>query len=99
MHSPDDSILIVEDDPSLRLLCRVNLELEGYRVREAASIDEARRELAAARPLMVFLDVHLGRHSSEEVLDDLRAAGISVVSVTGKADVGEYLDRVAEVLA
>ena len=53
MQSPDDSILIVEDDPSLRLLCRVNLELEGYRVREAANVDEARRELAAARPLML----------------------------------------------
>jgi DNA-binding NtrC family response regulator len=99
MQSPDDSILIVEDDPSLRLLCRVNLELEGYRVREAASVDEARRELAAARPLMVFLDVHLGRHSSDEVLDELKAAGIPVVLVTGTADVADYRDRATEVLS
>ena len=32
------TILIVDDDASLRLLCRVNLELEGYNVLEAPSV-------------------------------------------------------------
>ena len=27
-------MLVVDDDPALRLLCRVNLELEGFRVLE-----------------------------------------------------------------
>jgi DNA-binding NtrC family response regulator len=98
MQGRTDSILVVEDDPSLRLLCRVNLELEGYTVREAATIDEAREELAASRPLMVFLDVHLGRESSDEVLDELRDARIPVCLVTGTADVAEYRDRATEVL-
>ena len=50
-------VLIVEDDPSLRLLCRVNLELEHYSVLEAETLgagDRARRQRAdrrrAARP-------------------------------------------------
>ena len=43
-----DHVLVVDDDPSLRLLCRVNLELEGYRVPEAATLDEARAALAAS---------------------------------------------------
>src|SRR5439155_3460705 len=29
------SVLVVDDEPSIRLLCKVNLELEGYRVLEA----------------------------------------------------------------
>ena len=35
------TILIVDDDASLRLLCRVNLELEGYHVLEAPSVAAA----------------------------------------------------------
>ena len=39
------TVLVVEDDASLRMLCRVNLELEGYRVLEA----ETHRRAARAR--------------------------------------------------
>ena len=92
-------ILVVEDDPSLRLLCRINLELEGFEVREAASLTEARRALAEKRPLVVFLDVHLGREQSDELLDELRADEIPVVLVTGSADVADYRGRATEVLA
>jgi len=34
-------VLVVDDDPQVRELVRVNLELEGYTVREAGSADEA----------------------------------------------------------
>ena len=33
------TVLVVEDDASLRLLCRLNLELERYRVLEAGTVD------------------------------------------------------------
>jgi DNA-binding NtrC family response regulator len=92
------SILIVEDDPSLRLLCRVNLELEGFQVHEAATLDTARAALARLRPKLVFLDVHLGREQSDELLDELRASGVPVVLVTGTADVADYRTRATEVL-
>ena len=52
-------MLVVEDDASLRLLARVNLELEQFSVREAGTLEEARAAVAAERPAMVFLDVHL----------------------------------------
>jgi DNA-binding response OmpR family regulator len=42
MREGKGTILVLDDEPSLRLLCRVNLELEGYRVLEAATLDEAR---------------------------------------------------------
>src|SRR5215470_15201236 len=33
------SVLVVEDDPGLRLLARVNLELDQFSVREAATLE------------------------------------------------------------
>ena len=36
------TVLVVDDERSLRLLCRVNLELDGHRVLEAATLAEAR---------------------------------------------------------
>ena len=71
------SILVVEDDPSLRLVCRVNLELDNFRVREADGIEEARAAVAAERPALVFLDLHLGHGASDGFLDELRAEGHS----------------------
>ncbi|HZQ04251.1 MAG TPA: response regulator [Gaiellaceae bacterium] len=98
MEGPRYSVLVVEDDPSLRLLARVNLELEGFQVREAAALAQARAALAEARPDVVFLDVHLGGEQSDELLDELAAAGVPVVLVTGSADAASYRDRASEVL-
>ncbi len=98
MTEENPFILVVEDDPSLRLLCRINLELEEYEVREAASIEAARGIVADQRPALVFLDVHLGDGASDVLLDELRLADIPVVLVSGTADVGHYLHRATEVL-
>lgn len=92
------SILIVEDDASLRLVCRVNLELDDFRVREAAAVGEARAAVAVERPALVFLDVHLGGAESDELLDELRASGIPVVLVSGTVDVSEYEGRASAVI-
>jgi DNA-binding NtrC family response regulator len=93
------SVLLVEDDASVRLLCRVNLELEHFRVREAATMDEARALVAAERPAVVFLDVHLNGEASEALLAELREAGIPVVIVTGSADIAHYRDLADGVLS
>ncbi len=96
--SPVASVLVVDDDPSLRLLCRVNLELEGFEVSEAASIAEAEAALAD-RPNVVLLDVHLGGEESTELIDRIHAAGIPVAVVTGSVDVSEYRGRADAVLS
>ena len=54
------SVLVADDDEGLRLLCRVNLELDGYRVLEAANAEQVERVLAAEHVDVVLLDVHLG---------------------------------------
>ena len=86
-------ILVVEDDASLRLLCRVNLELDGFRVEEAATVEEARAAVAAARPALVVLDLRLGADTADELLDELRASRVAVVLLSGAADVETYRDR------
>ena len=98
MDAPGASILVVEDDASLRLVCRVNLELDNFRVREAESLDEARAAVAAERPALVFLDLHLGHGAADGLLDELRADGIPVVLVSGTVDVTEYEGRATEVM-
>ena len=98
MNEAGASILLVEDDAALRLVCRVNLELEGFEVREAAGLDEARAEVAAERPALVFLDLHLGAGASDELLGELRAEGIPVVLVSGTVDVTAYENRATAVM-
>jgi DNA-binding response OmpR family regulator len=54
------------------LLCRVNLELEGYLVLEAGTVDEARAHLEAEPVDAVLLDVHVGAESGWALADELR---------------------------
>ena len=99
MHGPGVSVLVVEDDASLRFLSRVNLELEGFRVREASTLAEARSALAAERPSGVFLDVRLGGELSDQLLEELTADGIPVVLVSGADDLAALGESAAAVLA
>ncbi len=83
-------VLIVEDDPSLRLLCRVNLELEHYYVLEAETLDRA-RELVASEPVdVVLLDLHIGEDHGFELLPYLKAmrpdAAVCMLSGTSESD-------------
>ncbi len=92
-------ILVVDDDASLRLLCRVNLELDGFEVREAATEEEVRAAIETERPDAILLDVHLGPSGdSLGLLDDLRAAGVPTALVTGTADIDELRGRADVIL-
>ena len=62
-------MLVVDDEPSIRLLCRVNLELEGYGVREAGALADARAVLAAEPVALVLLDMHIGNERGETLLE------------------------------
>ena len=64
-------MLVLDDDASLRMLCRVNLELDGYRVIEADSVTRAREALASERVDAILLDVHLADGDGRELLHEL----------------------------
>jgi DNA-binding response OmpR family regulator len=83
------TVLVVDDERSLRLLCRVNLELEGHRVLEAATLAEARALVERESPDVVLLDVHLGNEDGLELLDELEALTPSrVVLLSGTSEIG-----------
>ena len=84
------TVLIVEDDPSLRLLCRVNLELEQYRVLEAETMAQA-IALVGSEPIdVVLLDLHVGEDHGFTLLPYLREsrpeASVCLLSGTSEND-------------
>jgi len=84
------TVLVVEDDAALRMLCRINLDLEGYRVLEAATIEHA-AELIAREPVhVVLLDLHVGDRHGLDLLPSLRAerpeAEVCLLSGTSETD-------------
>lgn len=65
-------VVVADDDDSMRLLCRVNLELEGYRVAEAESAAAVERALESGDVALVLLDIRLGEDDGIEVARRLR---------------------------
>jgi DNA-binding response OmpR family regulator len=78
-------VLVVDDDAAIRFLCRVNLELDGWAVDEAATLDQARETLAAGAIDIVVLDVHVGVESGLDFIAEIRERnpGVPVVLLTG----------------
>jgi DNA-binding response OmpR family regulator len=82
-------VLVVDDEPSIRFLCRVNLELDGFRVLEANTLAEARTLLESQPVAVVLLDLHVGLERGDTLLDEIRRreSRIPVIVVTGSVDV------------
>jgi len=87
-------VLVVDDERSIRMLCRVNLAASGMEVFEASDgregLDLARKE----RPDLVLLDVMMpgldGWAVAEELVDDGDTDRIPIVFLTARA---EFRDR------
>jgi len=90
VEPPSRTVLVVDDDASIRFLCRVNLELDGWDVRDAGTIDDARRELADGRVAVTLLDAHIGTQSGLAFLDEMRRdhADVAVAMLTGSVGAG-----------
>ena len=80
-------VLIVDDDASLRLLCRVNLELDGYRVVDAPTVAAAEEVLAGGAVDLILLDIHIGADDGIALMRSLRQRQheAPVVLFTGSA--------------
>ena len=68
-----DTILVVDDEPDLRLLVRMTLEGNGYEVAEASTAAEALVQAMAVRPGLILLDIRLPDAEGFEVLRTLKA--------------------------
>jgi len=84
------TILIVDDDPKLREYVRVNLEMEGYSVKEAGSADEGLGVLDESTPDLVLLDVMMPEVDGWEMLRRVQerhgVGAIPVIMFSGKVD-------------
>jgi excisionase family DNA binding protein len=83
-------VLIVDDDERLREYVRVNLEAEGYEVREAGSAEEALEALGERSPDLILLDVMMPQVDGWETLRRIQehtgVGAIPVIMFSGKVD-------------
>jgi len=88
-------VLIVEDEPDIRALVVHHLKREGYQVSAACSGEEALRQVQAALPDLVLLDLMMPAMDGLEVCRRLRqdpaTAMLPIVMLTAK---GDEIDRV-----
>jgi DNA-binding response OmpR family regulator len=84
------TVLVIDDEAPIRLLCRVNLEAEGMEVLEAADGPSGLEKARSERPDVILLDVMMpgldGWRVAEELLDDQRTRGIPIVFLTARAE-------------
>jgi DNA-binding response OmpR family regulator len=94
------TVLVVDDDPSIRLLCRINLQLDGHEVHEAATLAEARTAIAEHHVDLVILDVHIAGVDGRDLLAELRASRpeLPIALLTGTADRDDLLRAGADAL-
>ena len=89
------TVLVIDDEAAMRLLCRVNLEAEGMDVLEAVEGDGGIELAKSERPDVIVLDVMLpgldGWQVAEELQRDERTRAIPIVFLTGSAELSERL--------
>jgi two-component system, OmpR family, response regulator RpaA len=69
----DMRILVIDDEPDVRLLCRVNLEIAGHEVLEAPTGERGLEVALREDPDVIVLDVMLPHRDGLSVLADLSA--------------------------
>ena len=87
-------VLVIDDELPIRLLCRVNLEVEGMEVLEAADGPSGLELARAEKPDVILLDVMMpaldGWRVAEQLLDDESTQSIPIIFLTARA---EFRDR------
>ena len=89
-QSHTHAVLVVDDEPEVRLSLRLMLEAEGWRVRTASGLQQALDELQVGfAPDALVVDFRLqGELTGTELVSELRASGCAApaVVVTGDTD-------------
>jgi signal transduction histidine kinase/DNA-binding response OmpR family regulator len=86
-------VLIVDDDPSIRQICREVLELGGYQVRDAGSANAALAEARRFRPDMILLDVLMpgidGYRTAEMIRADPAIGMAPIMFLSARGDTAD----------
>jgi excisionase family DNA binding protein len=87
---PAPLVLIVDDDPRIREFVRVNLEMDGFAVREAGNAEEGLAALEAEPPDLILLDVMMPKVDGWEMLQRVRERhgvdSIQVIMFSGQVE-------------
>jgi DNA-binding response OmpR family regulator len=82
-------VLVVDDEPDVLLLCRVNLGFAGHEVLEASNGERGVELALGERPDVIVLDVMLPRRDGysvlEELVSDRRTRETPVILLTANA--------------
>lgn len=93
------TILLVEDDPSVRELLKVLLEVEGYDIVEATDGLDGLEKAGALHPDLMILDLMMPEVDGERVISRLRSEPgtrrLPVIVVSGRY---EALDRCRDMI-
>jgi DNA-binding response OmpR family regulator len=87
------TVLIADDEPSMRMLVHATIESDDYKVLEAADGDEAWALIQKFKPLLVLLDVQMPGRSGLEILGMIKGdpslTTTRVILLTAKALVAD----------
>jgi excisionase family DNA binding protein len=93
-------VLIVDDDDKLREFVRVNLEMEGYGVIEAANAEEGLGAVEEQAPDLILLDVMMPGVDGWEMLRRIQerhgVGSIPVIMFSGKVDEADVAAKGAQ---
>jgi two-component system, OmpR family, KDP operon response regulator KdpE len=81
------TVVVVDDEASIRRFLRASLAVEGFRVLEAVSAKEALRTITQERPDLILLDLGLPDGDGVDVIREVRgwtAVPIIVLSARGE---------------
>ena len=88
-------VLVIDDEPDVLLLCRVNFEFAGHEVLEALDGEQGMELAERERPDLIVLDVMLPNRDGISVLEELGARfdtrEVPVVLLTAKAQPEDQL--------
>ncbi|MDP9181841.1 MAG: response regulator [Actinomycetota bacterium] len=76
-------VLVVDDEPSIRALLEVTLQMEGYEVVGASDGETAMQLVTQRRPDVITLDVMMPGMDGWEVARELEGSGIPIVIMSG----------------
>ncbi len=94
MTSSGGTILLVEDDQSLGQLLSEELEMDGYSMMRAGTVDEARQQLQDQRPALIVSDLRLPDGHGMQVLAFQQAEhpGIPFIVITAFGTVDQAVE-------